>query len=245
MTKQEISNLTNLVMAFRKSSLFLFCVPLAILMLLIIATLWNLIKELYVDNNTQLLNYQWTVLGIALFMAIRYLIIKLHWPFRRGTGKANLELLETDTHERIHQFVALCLGRRLSSIHVEQYSGVVYSSGGEVSHLLVSLAPYCMPVITLIFVFARVMIKPEWMWLYDNMIGLSIGFHGVCIYKQMRRNQSDINQYPLFFSYFYIITFLLFNITIILVSIGKDKHIVDTLLYIVHSFWEIINLTIN
>ena len=227
-------------MEVRKTTLYLICIPLTILLFLEAGVLWIVIKSTWTDYSIKLDNFKWTIIGIIAFMIIRYLIIKLHWPFSKGTGKANLELLETDIHERIHQFVALCLGRRLSSIHVEQHSGVVYSSGSEVSHLLVALAPYCMPMITLIFVIARVMIKLEWLWFYDMVIGFSIGFHGVCIYKDTKKSQPDINQYPLHFSYLYIATFLLLNITIILVSIGKGLNIVETIKYLFCNYWDIL-----
>ena len=179
---------------------------------------------------------------MLIFLVIRYLIIKLHWPFSKGTGKANLEAMETFAHERTHQIVALFLGRRLHSFHSEQHSGMIYTSGSEHTHLFVALAPYCLPRITLVYIIARVMIKPEWIWVYDMIIGLSLGFHGVCIYKQTRKKQTDINQFPLHFSYLYIATFLLLNITIILVCIGKDYNILETLNYIIDNWVNFISL---
>ncbi len=232
-------------MEFRKSTLLIICILLAILLLLETGTLWHIVKGTWTDHTTKLDNYKWTALGVILFMAIRYMIIKLHWPFRKGTGKTNLEAMETFMHEFTHQIVALFLGRRLHSFHAEQYSGMVYTSGNENTHLPVALAPYCLPWQTLIFVVARVMIKPEWIWLYDMIIGLSIGFHGVCVYKQTRNNQTDINQFPLYFSYLYIATFLVLNITIILVCIGINDDIVETFRYIINNWVSFISLLFN
>ena len=48
------------------------------------------------------------------------------------------------------------------------------ASGNEQTHLFVALAPYCLPLLTLICVIARVMIKTEWIWLYDMIIGLKM-----------------------------------------------------------------------
>lgn len=227
-------------MEFRKSTLSILCVPLAILFLLEIGVLCHLIKDVFVEKKALLTNYKWMVIGIISFMIVRHLIIKLHWPFRKGTGKANLEMIETFMHELTHQIVALFLGRRLHSFYAEQHSGVVYTSGSVNTHLFVALAPYCLPWLSLIYVIARVMIKPEWIWLYDLLIGLSLGFNGVCIFKDTRHTQPDINQYPLFFSFIYIATFLLFNLMIILICIGKEFNIVETLRYMFSNFWEII-----
>ena len=226
-------------MAFRKTTLLLACVPLAILLLLETGVLWRIFNKIWADVN-YLGQYKWVALGVVVFMLVRYLIIKLHWPFRKGTGKANLETLETFLHEGTHQVVALFLGRRLHSFYVEQHSGVVYTSGSEHTHLFVALAPYCLPWLTLLLVIARVMIKPEWMWLYDMMIGLSAGFHGVCLYKDTRKDQKDINQFPLQFSYLYIVTFLSLNTLIVLVSIGEDYHIFQTIRYIVETFVDVV-----
>lgn len=227
-------------MAFRKSTLIVFCIPLVVLLFLEVGTLLSLIKDFLSDPNTKLTNYKWMALGIVGFCLIRYLIIKLHWPFRKGTGKANLETMETHIHEGAHQLVALCLGRRLHSFFVEQHSGMVCTSGSEYTHLPVALAPYCLPWLTLIYVVARVMIKPEWIGVYDMIIGLSVGFHGVCIYKQTRNNQTDINQFPLYFSYLYIATFLVLNILLVLVCVGKDYTIAKTMAYVLKDFWETI-----
>lgn len=232
-------------MAFYKSTILLLCVPLAILLFLEAGTLWCLIKDILDDQSAKWVNYKWMLLGIALFFVIRYLIVKLHWPFRKGTEKANLEAMETFMHERTHQIVALLLGRRLHSFYAEQRSGVVYTSGNDNTHVLVALAPYCLPRITLTYIVARMMIKPEWIWLYDMIIGLSMGFHGVCFYKQTRNTQTDINQFPLYFSYFFIATFLLLNIIIVLVCIGNDYDIVDTICYILKASWKFITCFVN
>lgn len=229
-------------MAFRKSTLIVFCIPLATLFILELGFLWFAIEKIWSNPSAKLDNYKWLALGVLFFMVIRHLIIKLHWPFRKGTGKANLETMETHIHEGAHQLVALFLGRRLHSFYVEQHSGMVCTSGSEYTHLPVALAPYCLPWLTLIFVVARVMIKPECIWLYDMIIGLSIGFHGVCIYKQARNNQTDINQFPLYFSYLYIATFLVFNITIILVCIGINDDILETFRYIIDKWVSFISL---
>lgn len=227
-------------MVYQKSTYSILCIPLALLLLLETGTLWQFIKETVAGYDTWLVNYMWMALGIVVFMAIRYLILKLHWPFRRGRGKANLELTETFMHEFTHQFVALLLGRRLHSFHAEQYSGSVTTSGNEHTRLFVTLAPYCLPLLTLLLVAERVMIKPEWLWLHDMFIGLTVGFHGVCFYKDTRSDQPDIKQFPLYFAYLYIVTFLLLNITITLVSIGRNLNIVDTIIYILKHFWSII-----
>lgn len=227
-------------MAFRKTTYTLLCIPLFLLFLLEAGTLWHFLREIVANYNKSLANFKWVALGVVVFMAVRYLIIQFHWPFRRGTGKANLEWMETDMHEHIHQLVALFLGRRLHSLHVEQNSGLVTTSGNENNRLFVTLAPYCLPVLTLIFVTARAMIKQDCLWIQDIVIGLTMGFHGVCICKQTRSDQPDINQFPLHFAYLYIATFLLLNITIILVCIGMDKNLWETLQYIFRHFWTII-----
>jgi hypothetical protein len=64
------------------------------------------------------------------------------------------------------------------------------------------------------------MIKNECLPIVDVIIGFSLMFYFLCWKKDTRRDQSDIRLCGIFLSYLYIITFLLFNISLIIYSVS-------------------------
>lgn len=71
----------------------------------------------------------------------------------------------------------------------------------------------------------RPLISTPGLWIYDILLGLTLAFHLVYIAHDTRNYQTDINQYPFFFSYSFIAAALLFNINSILVSFWSSKNI--------------------
>ena len=59
----------------------------------------------------------------------------------------------------------------------------------------------------------------------DVLIGFTVGLHIVCFKEQTGNYQTDINSHPLFFSYLYITTVLLFDICLILLSYEPSLNI--------------------
>lgn len=161
----------------------------------------------------QLTMYQWAGVGMLSYAILERKV------------KHNITWFETLTHEMIHGFFALILQGRVHSLHADEGKGVISHSGvkkwGRVS---VSLAPYCFPLYTYMLLSIRHLLDFHGKWVFDIIIGVSLAFHIICFRKQIGNHQTDINQYPLAFSYFYIVVSWIINLCIILVSFWPNMY---------------------
>lgn len=151
--------------------------------------------------------YLWLLAGGCMFPLMNKFFVK------------NMELTKTFTHELTHTITGLLLFRRIHSFHAEeQGSGVVWSSGNDSIRFMTSLAPYCFPIYTFPLLMLRCLVASPFLPIIDILIGFSIGLHLVCFKEQIGNHQTDINQFPLWFSYIYIGSVWLFEISIILLA---------------------------
>lgn len=161
-------------------------------------------------SNTKLSYYPWYLLllvGGSIFPLMNKFFVK------------NMELTKTFTHELTHTITGLLLFRRIHSFHAEeQGSGVVWSSGNDSIRFMTSLAPYCFPIYTFPLLMLRCLVAQPFMPIIDTLIGFSVGLHLVCFSEQTRNYQTDINQFPLWFSYIYIQSVWLFDISLIFIA---------------------------
>ena len=88
-----------------------------------------------------------------------------------------------------------------------------------------ALAPYCLPIFTYMLLALRCLVQPEGLWIFDILVGSTIAFHVLCFVRQTGNHQTDINQYPLYFSYLYIVTMQLVNLCIILVAFFPNYNV--------------------
>lgn len=175
----------------------------------------------------QLAIYQWVGVGILVFAIIHAVI------------KKNMTWLETFSHELTHIVVAFLFLRRVHSFHAEEKSGVVYTSGEHEYGLApMALAPYCLPIFTYLLLSIRCLMDFHGMWIYDILIGMTICFHFFCFKNQTGNYQPDINQYPLSFSYLYIVTALLINFCIIWVAFFPQYNVYTSFWRYVTSIWS-------
>lgn len=169
---------------------------------------WNLLIRW--AHNTQIYYYPWylwLLAGTIIFPLMNKYFIK------------NMEMTKTFTHELTHTITGLLLFRRIHSFHAEEAgSGVVWSSGNDSLRFMTSLAPYCFLIYTFPLLMLRSLIANPYLPIIDVIIGFTVGLHIICFTEQTRRYQTDINQFPLCFSYAYIISVWLFDISILLMT---------------------------
>ena len=165
----------------------------------------------------QLSLYQWVTIGFLAFSVLRCFMNK------------NIIWLETFSHELTHIVVALLFFRKVHSFHAEEGSGVVYTSGNNGMIVPMALAPYCLPIFTYLMLSIRCILDFHGMWIYDMLIGATLSFHTFCFIHQTGSYQTDINQYPLLFSYAYIYTARVVNFCIIIVSFFPNYNVFTSL----------------
>lgn len=173
--------------------------------------------------------YLWVLLGACIFPLMNRFFVK------------NIELTKTFTHELTHTITGLLLFRRIHSFHAEEQGiGVVWTSGNDSIRFLTALAPYCFPIYTFPLMMMRCMVTPSLLPIMDVIIGFTIGLHIVCFREQIGNHQTDINQFPLWFSYIYIFSVWLFDVSLLLMSFLQKTNIFIAFRNYAQDMWHLI-----
>lgn len=164
--------------------------------------------------------YLWMGVGFILYVI-----------FHKFLFKKNIDIVQTMSHEGAHMLVgALFLRRKIYQFNAKSADSLSYgdntlgfvssSRKGNYISIMSTLAPYMFPYLTFLLLLFRLMIKNECLPIVDVIIGFSLMFYFFCWKKDTRRDQSDIQLCGVFLSYLYIITFLLFNISLIIYAVS-------------------------
>lgn len=193
----------------KKATIILTVFIIGIIFLLSLPYAWEILTTIFNPKRVTLLGqleiYKWVSVGAVIYMVLRRLM------------KNNMSFIEVFSHEFTHTVVALFFNRKIHSFQVGEQTGVICTSGKRQCALIpISLAPYCFPIFTYLLLSIRWMLDFHGVWIYDILIGITICFHIYCFKTQMSCRQPDINQYPLLFSYFYIVTMWIINLCLIL-----------------------------
>ena len=186
--------------------------------------------------------FLWVLLGGLVYPLINYFVDKKENNHREVKVFKNIGVTKTFMHEMSHAIVAVLTFRRIHSFHVTEVDGVVYSSGSEKTRFLVSLAPYCFLWLTFPFISLRCIVENGYLWIMDILIGITIGLHAVCIKEDTGNHQSDITKYPVVFSYIYIFSVLLFDLSLILMSYKPESNIFYAFRDYVLDFWGYVSM---
>lgn len=213
---------------WRKKNLYSFALVLLLLSLvLIVWEFWMAFGWMTHHLNV----YMWFFIGIAAYYVLR-LIPQL---------KKNEEWLQVFSHELSHTIVGLMLFQRIHSFQAGEKSGVVYHSGRRLVNTFISLAPYYLPISTFFFLLLRIIGAWKSLYIFDIFVGFTLAFHCLCFAKQTRPYQTDISSVGYAKAYLFIACALLFNLTIILLSIRKG--IVNANVYLFTHYWhDVVNL---
>lgn len=163
-----------------------------------------------------------------LWMGVGFIVYLI---FHRFLFRKNIDIMQTMSHEGAHMLIgALFLRRKIYQFNAKSADSLTYGDNtlGFVSssrssnriNILSTLAPYMLPYLTFLLLLFRLMIKNECLPIIDVVIGFSLMFYFLCWKKDTRRDQSDIRLCGVFLSYLYIVTFLLFNISLIIYSVS-------------------------
>ena len=164
--------------------------------------------------------YLWMAVGFVIYLV-----------FHKFFFRKNIDIMQTMSHEGAHMLVgALFLRRKIYQFNAKSSDSLSFNDNalgfvssevknGRIS-IMSTLAPYTLPYITFALLFFRLMIKNECLPIIDTIIGFSLMFYFLCWKKDTRRDQSDIQLCGIFLSYLYIITFVLFNISLIIYSVS-------------------------
>jgi hypothetical protein len=170
--------------------------------------------------------YQWMLLGLAAYFIIR----------RLSFFSRNEPWLQTTSHEVTHAIVGMLFFHKIHSLQANEDHGVVYHSGRRFGDIFISLAPYCLPVLTYVILLFRIIGSNQMLYIFDLLIGFSLAFHILCFCKQTRLAQPDIQRQGYLRAFLFIFVSWFFNATIILLSIRKG--IIGAITYIFPKYWN-------
>lgn len=153
-------------------------------------------------------NYVWLAGGFIAYLILREI------PFMRK----NENWLEVFSHELSHTIVGLFFGRKIHSFNVGQVEGKVSYSGRRFGDFFISLAPYCLPVVTYALLTFRLLGEPSLFYIFDFLTGLTLAFYCHAFATQTGSYQSDISDQGLVRAFAFIGSAWIFNLTVIIIS---------------------------
>jgi hypothetical protein len=109
--------------------------------------------------------FKWFGIGLLAYMVVRRLLRK------------NEEWFATFIHELTHAMVSILFFRKIHSFHAEEGVGQMSSSSGRFGNIFITLAPYCLPILTFLFLFLRLLAAQEALFVFDILIGFTMAFH--------------------------------------------------------------------
>jgi len=175
---------------------------------LAIGFLIALIKHLHV-LSTDLDHYYGLFFGILAYV----ILTRLNISFL----KDNIRWLRVFSHELIHAVISFLSLKKIKSLEASQWEGGKVVFYGK-SNLLISLAPYSVPLFTIILLLLRPLIKIEFLPYFNGLIGLTYAFHLHTFFLQLSKDQPDIQERGVFQSYSFTFMLNLYFLGAILLS---------------------------
>jgi len=170
--------------------------------------------------------FKWLGIGFAAYYVLRLI----------PTLKKNEDFLQVFAHELSHTLVGLLFFREIHSFNAGEREGQIMHSGHKVGILFIALAPYSLPYITYFLLFLSLIIKPEFVYIFDALAGFTWAFHIKCFLKQTGSYQTDISGQGFFRAYAFILTAHLFNLSLILLSIQNG--IINANVQLFTAYWS-------
>lgn len=176
--------------------------------------------------------YQWLIYGFAAYFIFRQLKVYAR----------NEEWLQTLSHESSHAVVSMMFLHKIHSLNTTDDRGGVIFHSGRVGNLFISLAPYCLPVLTYVMMFLRLLGDAQMFYIFDIIIGFTLGFYVLCFIRQTRPYQTDIINVGYLRSTLFILTAWFFNATMILLTVRMG--IYKAFLEVADLYWTRLTDTI-
>ena len=225
--------------------IYMWCLLLAALLLLLLRETWTVVVEHILVPDFK--SFKWSLLSWP--NVFKHFNLGLYWWFMTGMtiypllrkclSRRSLffnswfNSIETQAHEFSHTLVSFLTGRRIHSMHIEENTGQIVTSGSNWNRPFVSLAPYTLPFLSYIGLALRSLIAWQNIWFYDILIGLTLGFHIICFVRDTHISQTDINRFStIWFPGFYIAVWTVFNFNVIMVTFWSSKNFFTALWWV-------------
>ena len=156
-----------------------------LIVLLLTPAMWVLVEEsgLFLTENLPRAFSNWAVYGFVVYI--------LFYPFFLGNVMRFAETLE---HELSHAVFAFLCFKDVRKLEVDLSAGYGEVVVGEEtgSNILIVLAPYCLPLVTLVPLLIKWLAFPYSHGPLDLAIGLTLGFHLAGLVRELSHRQPDV-----------------------------------------------------
>lgn len=201
-----------------------FAIPAILMVLAIIILPFGEVLQSVAEHYDK---YLWLILGIVAYFFIRKVPIY----------KKNETWFQTTSHEITHAIVGIFFFHKIHSMESKEGEGAVCHSGSRIGNMFISLAPYCLPIFTFLFLLLRLLGSDSSMSVFDVIIGITLAFHIHCFIAQTRPSQPDIANIGVVVSYLFIFTALVLNFSIILVTVTHG--LLGGVAHLAVRYWDI------
>lgn len=165
-------------------------------------------------NSTRIGLHEAEAIGFAAFFLLLLIPRVRH----------NVRWLMTFMHEFIHMFFATLFFRKLNRFNVGDKDSHVSFSNGPFGYIIITLAPYCIPLLTLAMLPWRFTVSSAsetFLMCIDFLIGLTYAFHICCWARQTRFKQTDIIGPGKIRASLFILTFWILGLCLVLLTPGS------------------------
>lgn len=169
--------------------------PIGILVFAMIPAAIMSILDIVSSISGNWLEFGSLVAGIGLYALIRYAFLG---------EKSWIRTLEVLHHELIHAAVAIASFCTIEEIKATRSSGGHVRYRGE-GNWLITLSPYFLPLIPLIFACISIFIENPYSYVAIAMTGFSMGFYYVSLRDDLHMHQTDLKKVGLPFILVFII----------------------------------------
>ena len=188
--------------------------PIGILVFAMIPAAIMSILDIVSSISGNWLEFGSLVAGIALYSLIRYAFLG---------EKSWIRTLEVLHHELIHAAVAIVSFCTIEEIKATRSSGGHVKYRGE-GNWLITLSPYFLPLIPLIFACISIFIENPYSYVAIAMTGFSMGFYYVSLRDDLHMHQTDLKKVGLPFILVFIIPaniIVIYLVTLVSINGGE------------------------
>lgn len=151
--------------------------------------------------------------GFAVF-ALGCLLYTLLWIFVFSRRDKFWSVLE---HEMTHLLFAILFFKKVHSFNAIRGSGGSVEIEGD--NFVIALAPYFFPLATIIILVIKPSFPLNVQWLFNGLLGFSLMFHIISLFKEFHPDQPDLRRSGMLFSSTVILFFNLFFVGLCIASL--------------------------
>lgn len=133
-------------------------------------------------------------------------------------------------HELTHALFALLFFKRVYSLRVQRRRGGAVTM--ESGNVVIALAPYFFPLLTVVLLVLKPLVRPGLNLIWSSLLGFSLAFHWTSLFQEFQFSQPDIRYAGRITSLSTVVFFNLFFLGLTLAALPEHGRLVEEFLRI-------------